>query len=392
MQVFTSASLNYLPKARVLAETLKKHHPDAGFHLVLCDRLPDWLTRQQAPFDSILHVEELPLPNLRAWIFQHALVELCTAVKGLACRLIRASYPGEPVIYFDPDIAILSPLDDLLAEFDRSDVLLTPHLLEPDDTLEAVLDNEVCALKHGVYNLGFLGVGPTDEGSRFVDWWAERLAALCYDEIERGLFTDQRWADLVPAFFPTAGILRHPGYNVATWNLARRQITGTVPDALRANGRPLCFFHFSGLDSGAQKTMLDKFGGRNPALYQLRDWYLAQCRRTGQEELGSLPWAYANFQNGVPVTLDHRRLYRDRPDLQRAFPNPWAAANANRSYYHWYSRELPEADVIDPRQTLWQQLVEARKELERIRGSRSYQAARRAARIVRGDWLRRRAA
>ena len=59
MQAFTSVSLNYLPKARVLAETLKQQHPEAGFHLVLSDRLPEWLAGSPAPFDSILQVEQL---------------------------------------------------------------------------------------------------------------------------------------------------------------------------------------------------------------------------------------------------------------------------------------------------------------------------------------------
>ena len=36
------------------------------------------------------------------------------------------------------------------------------------------------------------------------------------------------------------------------------------PKGLQANGRPLVFFHFSGFDSGAQKVMLDKFGGKSP--------------------------------------------------------------------------------------------------------------------------------
>ena len=52
MQVFTSAAVNYVPKARVLAESVKRHHPEATFHLVLCDPVPDWLAESPEPFDS----------------------------------------------------------------------------------------------------------------------------------------------------------------------------------------------------------------------------------------------------------------------------------------------------------------------------------------------------
>jgi hypothetical protein len=391
MQAFTSVALNYLPKARVLAHSLKQQHPEARFHLVLSDQLPDWLLRSPEPFDSIIHVEQLPLANIKAWIFQHSLVELCTAVKGEACRLIAARYPGEPVFYFDPDIVVLGRLDHLVDEFQRADILLTPHLLEPDQDLDAVVINEVCALRHGVYNLGFLGIAPTAEGQRFIDWWAQRLDALCYDEVERGLFTDQRWADLVPAFFSTVGIIRDPGCNVATWNLARRRVTGSLSEGLQVNGQPLRFFHFSGLDNGTQQVMLDKFGGSNPVLYELRDWYTDQCRRMGQDDLGQTPWAYACFDNREPITAGHRRTYRDRLDVQRAFPNPTDTSDPNHSYYHWYGREQPPSP-IDPDDDLWRQLSEVRAELAKIRNSRSYRAVRQAAGIVRGRWFRRGAA
>jgi hypothetical protein len=392
MQAFTSVALNYLPKARVLAHSLKQQHPEARFHLVLSDQLPDWLLRSPEPFDSIIHVEQLPLANIKAWIFQHSLVELCTAVKGEACRLIAARYPGEPVFYFDPDIVVLGRLDHLVDEFQRADILLTPHLLEPDESLDAVLLNEVCALRHGVYNLGFLGIAPTAEGQRFIDWWAQRLNSLCYDEIERGLFTDQRWADLAPVFFPTLGIVRHPGCNVATWNLARRHVGGSLTEGLTVNGQPLTFFHFSGFDSGAQKAMLDKFGRKSRVLYQLRTWYAQECRHQGQERLGRSRWVYGFFDNGQPITEEHRRTYRERVELQQEFPEPAATADPAHSYYHWYREEMSEPDIISSRDTLLRQLIRARQELAAIRSSRSYQAARRAVGLVRGNWLRRRAA
>ena len=76
------------------------------------------------------------------------------------------------------------------------------------------------------YNLGFLAVRMTGQGREFIDWWAERLRLFCYDEVPNGLFTDQRWVDLAPAFFDDIAIIRDPEYNVATWNLTHRRATG----------------------------------------------------------------------------------------------------------------------------------------------------------------------
>ena len=110
------------------------------------------------------------------------------------------------------------------------------------------MDNEIAALKHGTYNLGFLAVAATDMGRAFAGWWADRCYHFCRDEIPHGLFTDQRWIDLVPGFFPGTCILRSSRLNVASWNLSTRRLSGTVPGGILVDGEPLGFYHFTGFD------------------------------------------------------------------------------------------------------------------------------------------------
>jgi glycosyltransferase involved in cell wall biosynthesis len=336
VHIFTSATANYIPKARVLAQSVKRHHPQFRFHLVFPDAVPGGFRLEDEPFDALLTVADLGIENPEQWVFKHNLVELSTAVKGPALAKLLSLPDCSAVIYFDPDVVVLAPLDRLIEEFRSASILLTPHLTEPETTLEAIRDNEISALQHGIYNLGFLGVKNCEEGRRFARWWADRLCAFCYDDIPKGLFTDQRWADLVPAYFPGCRVLRDPAYNVCTWNLSHRMVEGRLPDGLSVSGRPIVFYHFSGFDSGAQQAMLDKYGARMRGLYQLRKWYVAECDRMGQQEYSTIPWRYGWFDNGEPVTEEHRRLYRERVDLQQAFPNPFSTSDPNHSYYHWY--------------------------------------------------------
>ena len=366
MQVFTSVAVNYLPKARVLADSVKRFHPDACFHLLLCDAVPAELRASQHPFDTITQVEELPIDNVRQWIFKHTLVELCTAVKGTFCQKLLAEHPGEAVFYLDPDIVVLGSLDPLLESLRAGDALVTPHQTEPNATPEGIMDNELSALRHGAFNLGFLGVAPTAEGRRFADWWAERLRRFCWAEIENGLFTDQRWIDLAPAFFPTLQIHRDPGCNVATWNLSDRRVTGAAPYNLMVNGHPLRFFHFSGFDSGAQKRMLDKFGQHSPALYELRDWYAALCAEAGQGRLGDSAWAYACYDNGAPITPHQRYLYRHRDDVHKVFREPFSALDPRRSYQQWYLGEVAGDPLPENLSALREETLRLRQEVRRL--------------------------
>ncbi len=336
--IYTSVAANYLPKARVLAHSVKKLHPEFLFHLVLCDKVPNWFSLAQEPFDSLITLDDLGLENAQQWIFKHTLVELSTGVKGFVLEKLLALPGCTEVIYFDPDIVVLSNLHPLLAEFTNASILLTPHIAEPETSIDAILDNEFSVLQHGIYNLGFVGVKNSVEGRRFASWWADRLNHFCYDDIPRGIFTDQRWADLVPAYFPDHKILRDPAYNVCTWNLTHRTVTGSLRDGLLVNGQPIAFYHFSGFDSGAQQGMLDKYGKSMPSLYELREWYVAECDRMGQNELSNLPWAYGLFENGERILNIHRKRYRERVDLQSAFPNPYRTSDPSRSYLHWFNR------------------------------------------------------
>jgi hypothetical protein len=336
MHVFTSVTANYLPKASALAYSVKRVHPEAVFHVVLCDEMPTCSPATTAPFDSIINVSDLPIPNLRSWIFKHRLVELCTAVKGTTFQYIAARHGAERIYYFDPDILVFNRLDDLERILDNRSVLLTPHQCDPETDFQAVLDNEHCCLRHGVFNLGFLAVKMTGQGRRFIDWWAERLRSYCYDDVENGLFTDQRWIDLAPAFFDDIAIVREPQYNVATWNLTHRRATGRVPYDIRINGKPLVFYHFSGFDSGAQKVMLDRYGYHSPVLFDLREYYIARCEELGHSTLSEIDCVYNTFSDGERITSAHRLLYRRRPDLMLAFADPFDVSDPGRSYLHWY--------------------------------------------------------
>lgn len=335
--IFTSAAANYIGKARVLAGSVRRFHPDWKIHLVLCDETPAGFTGSPH-FDSILKFDDLDIPDLKSWLFQHTLVEASTAVKGFALQKILALAECERVLYFDPDIVVLSSLDSLTDEFERSSILLTPHLSEPEIETAAIVDNELSVLRHGIYNLGFVGVKNSLAGQRFASWWADRLQDFCFDDIPRGLFTDQRWADLVPAYFPDCAILRDAAYNVCTWNLNHRTVTGSMAEGLLVNGRPIGFYHFSGFDSGAQEGMLDRYGSSMPALFELRQWYVEACKQMDhQDQFSELPWAYDFFENGERILQVHRRRYRDLPALQSSFPNPFSTAEEAENYLAWFN-------------------------------------------------------
>jgi hypothetical protein len=336
---FTSATFSYIDRARVLARSIREMHPDWIIWICVADQKPtgidgDW--NEENLFDRVVTLEDLSIPNLESWIFRHGLVELCTAVKGhMLCKMLQAG--AEKVIYLDPDIAVFSPLSEAVEVLEENSIVLTPHQIEPEREQSAIMDNEIGSLKHGIYNLGFLGVSSRPQGRNFAHWWRDRLCDYCYDDIPNGLFTDQRWCDLVPAFFDDTVILRHPGYNVASWNLSNRPVAIAADGAILAANAPLRFFHFTKINSIGE-VMLTRYAGQQHAVYELLYWYR---RRLAAERLEGLPdgwWAYARFVDGSPITPEHRLLYRQRADLSERFPDPFQSGP--NSYQQWYSTNI----------------------------------------------------
>jgi hypothetical protein len=335
MIVYTSVTKSYIPKARVLAESVKQFHPDWKFILLLSDSIPDKFDLSRENFDEILTLEQLPLQNRKAWTFGHSVVELCTAVKGVAAEFIAEKYHDEKIMYLDPDIKVFNSLEPLNQLLDIYDILLTPHLLDVENTLDAIKDNEISALKHGIYNLGFFAVRTSGQGLDFIRWWAKRLFHFCTNDIPNGLFTDQRWCDLAPCFFDKLHIVRDRGYNVATWNIAFRPLSRSSNGSLFAGSTLLRFYHFTGYDSGAGFGMLKKYATDQDIANEIWEGYGADLKRADHGKSDFSTWIYDRYDNGETIPLEARRLYRSREDLIVSFPDPYAVVEP--SFKNWYA-------------------------------------------------------
>jgi hypothetical protein len=220
-----------------------RFHPDSQFTVVLLDDEVGEIDSGDGSF-TILRIEEVAFEpdQLEQMFLIYDVMELATAVKPWVFRHLLAA-GAEEVLYFDPDIQIFARLDDLAALARRHAVVLTPHSTEPFPR-DRKRVTEADILGSGVYNLGFLAL--SNDSRRFLDWWAERLLRDCISDPQRMMFTDQRWIDFVPGFFPHT-ILRDTTVNVAYWNLHARRLTG-AHGSYTVDGKPLRFFHFSGFD------------------------------------------------------------------------------------------------------------------------------------------------
>lgn len=385
---FTSVSQQYFAKARVLGYTLKQHNPAAFLVLTCVGDLPPAFQQDKEPFDAVLLLEDLDLPSPKALCFKYNVTELCTAVKAASALKIMNVFGAQRVIYLDPDIAVfdsLAPLEDWL---NATSILLTPHQTEPEIDDFFIVNGEVLFLKRGAFNAGFFGVRNDDTGRRFLAWWHDRLMQYCLDDSDEhlqlqaerrllGLFTDQKWFDLVPCLFPRHRIVYEPEYNVATWNLSRRVFSRTPRGGYEIDGRPLRFFHFSGVDSGAHAEAIDIVVRANPAArdaLMISDWYSEELERQGNSAFLALPYTYDCYSDGTPIASVDRRTYAVDREAQRRFADPFAADSSRGYRSSLQARRSPANSA---------RIARRRQLVARLRASPLYRRA------VRTRWLHR---
>ncbi len=324
----------------MLARTLRAAHSDWEIWALLVDEPPRGLdaAAAMADFDRVIYASELGFERYSSWLFKHDIVEACTAVKGqMLCYLLDTG--ADKVVYFDPDIAVYHSLDSVLAKLDSASIVLTPHQVQANVTEGAVKDNELAALKYGIFNLGFVAVRNDEVGREFAAWWAKQLYFACYDDVENGIFTDQKWCDLVPALFDRVHVERDPGCNMASWNLSTRRIAFSPGGQILVNGSPLKFYHYTKINALGD-IMTEKYAGENVEIMEVWNWYKRAIREVHVDGIPSGYWHYGRFENGKKIPKSARVLYRNRKDLIDSFDNPFLSGE--NSFFAWLTHEHPE--------------------------------------------------
>ena len=244
--ICTIVSRNYFHSARTLMESMRDAQPDwERFVLIVDDPTLDIDPSREAM--RLVSLSELDLPDATKLLFRYNILEANTAVKPWLLEWLFERHGFDRVLYLDPDIRAFSPFEEIVAAFDRgSSMVLTPHLTEPIH--DAYRPTELDILKTGAYNLGFIALARHPQINRILSWWQSHLLYDCRIAKHEGIFVDQKWMEFAPSLFDDVCILRHPGYNIAYWNLMQREVRSSAGGYL-VNGLPLRFFHFSGLNA-----------------------------------------------------------------------------------------------------------------------------------------------
>lgn len=334
MRVCTIIARNYLPQARVLAESFLRNNPGVSFSCLIIDDVDRRVDEAAEPFQT-LHLDQILADRreLHRMALHYDVMELATAVKPLLLLWLMETY-GDSACYLDPDIEVFAAFDEVAVLAEDRGIVLTPHAAKPIPR-DSLRPSEAEILSAGVYNLGFIAVG--QQSAPFLHWWWERLQRGALVDPKNQLFTDQRWVDFAPAYFPHT-ILRDPGYNVAYWNLHGRQVERRADGSVVVDDRPLVFFHYSGYVP-EEPWQLSKHQGHAPRVLISELPVVGELCVSYGQKLGAAgrgrdqaPYGYAALADGTAVDRYVRIAYRSglagTEGTAAEPPEPFAADSA----------------------------------------------------------------
>jgi hypothetical protein len=328
MQAAAVVARNYLPHARVLAESFRRHHPGGRLTLLVVDGAAEAPGAEVVGPDFVgIDAREL---HRRAMLFDAQGV-----ISSLRAPLLARLLGDGPVLLLDADTLVLAPLDDLWELAAAEQIVLSPHALDPmPGAPGGWLEEEL--LRSGTFNGGFLGVGPGAEP--FLAWLAERARRDCVREPARGLLYTQTWLNLVPALFPHH-VLRDRGVNAQFHGLHGRDVEWTEAGP-RIGGDALRLFHFAGFDPSEPGRLCRHYpdtelSGR-PGLARLCEEYAERLRAAGR------PGEPAAAATGDAVT---RAVYRRALLAAEAGEGPEPPDPAEPAFATWL-REAPAGTTV----------------------------------------------
>ncbi len=373
------ATRNYLPYALLTADSFRQHHPDMPAFLLLVDG--EKADAALFPGTTIL-LADLRLAHAGWYSAKFTASEFANSLKPVFLRFL-ANF-AQTAVYLDCDLAVFSRFDEMIDALERSDLVLTPHMLQPLPRPEQF---NVRPSRGDIFNSGLINAGcfaiRLHACAEFLRSWEEANFAAGAFYAPAGYQTDQQHLNWALVNVPNVFVLREPRYNVAYWNLHERDLWVDEEGGHRVGEKPLAFFHFSGYDV-EQPLLLSRHDGRNsvynlPTVAGLLSWYSGQILGSPIRTLLAEDYRFDTLPNGMRLNgllrdllkryevycprfdagaehgadrlcaflmdplpaarsllpLVAAEIYDRRTDLRDLFPGAHVAINPSR-YWHWF--------------------------------------------------------
>lgn len=287
MIVCSAITANDIPNAIVMAKSVKDYLQDVKVIICLIEKNMNKAAEKCPYFDEVILAKDLSFqwPSFERIIFKYNPTEAVSAIKGQLLYDLYYMYSKEDYfLYLDAKMSIISPCTEMMNLFKYHSIQLVPTQLYPSPDIER--EHEL--LNEGTFENGFIALKRSDNASKFIDWFAERLNNF-YEDPFKGLELDKKFLNLAMGGFDVH-IINHPGYNVSIQNFHERPLIMDSNGDIKVLGKPLRLFNYKGIGN----------------------WQIG--KETYDFQITDPKWSYDYFNNGEKILRETKVKYRKNPN------------------------------------------------------------------------------
>lgn len=233
---------NYLYQGKHAVMSAKKYNPDHTTILLTDQPIDDGIV------DVQIRPEQLGLSE-KTWMIVGRVAIL---------EFVITNLNFDTAILIDGDTYSYNTFSELQTDCENHSIVVIPHITQPLPSDNKFPQNTTISLA-GNYNAGIVGVSKT--GLNFIRWWKNQTSLFPISRPEIGLANEQGWLRFAPDFDDNTKIFKHPGYNVAYWNIKQRNIE-LDNGIFKIDNHNLCIMHFSGLKKEMPPEAMSIFQNR----------------------------------------------------------------------------------------------------------------------------------
>jgi hypothetical protein len=248
--------------------------------------------------------------------FKYTVQEFSVSLKPFCANYLFNDY--DQILYLDSDMYVVSSLTTVFNWLNDRSFIITPHRIHLSCEFN-IDDKDEELLRGGIYNMGFFAVKKSEIGLKIIQWWMKKLEDKCYNDMQKSLFVDQRWIDILPSAYPDDILItHHQGCNMAIWNLHERELfiednKYCVRDTSTNDVKFLLFFHFSGYNP-YDKNIIDQKRPEYsiaifPFIAPLVDEYANLLLKNEYDKHSKEIYGFNYFSNGDKISVLNRRIY-----------------------------------------------------------------------------------
>ncbi|MDO8631548.1 MAG: hypothetical protein Q7R41_13765, partial [Phycisphaerales bacterium] len=265
---------------------------------------------------------------------------LLDALRGPALGALSSD--GEPVVFLDPSMRVVGPLDLLESALGESEVVLVPYLAGANENGSQSTD----AVSRGVIHPGVLALRAGDRSEAVIEAWPGRDIALRHATQPKERTVFQSWLDAMPVRFPGTKPLLAKHFLVGHWNLDNQDARSNGA-ALNVGGTPVSLVDFESFDPAQPHLFSTKHD--KPALSALPA-VADLCAKHASELLATAAMIsdnenpFATLPDGTHLDLRLRRL------AGKAFAASELTAsiftrNGMEAFYNWLNAPAEHGSV-----------------------------------------------